>query len=62
MYLEKFAEFNKNVGKDHVKIEAKWLKEGSYQKMIASVDLGVCLHMSSSNLDLPMKIVDMFSS
>jgi len=49
-----------NLQLNKVKMYTTFLPYKDYVTLLGSADIGVCLHVSSSGLDLPMKVVDMF--
>jgi beta-1,4-mannosyltransferase len=49
-----------NLHMSHVMITTAWLAFADYPRLLGVADVGISMHSSSSGLDLPMKIVDMF--
>lgn len=62
MYLEKIANLESSGELKGVTIRTAWLSVSDYAKLLGSASLGVSLHTSSSGVDLPMKVVDMFGA
>lgn len=62
IYLSKIAALTLEGHLRLVTIRTAFLSFENYARLLASADLGICLHMSSSGVDLPMKVVDMFGA
>ena len=61
-YLAKIASLEDQDKLEMVTLKTAWLSTADYASLLGSADLGISLHMSSSGIDLPMKVVDMFGA
>ena len=61
-FVSRIRDLRANEKLEMVAIETAFLSTSDYAKLLGSADLGVSLHTSSSGVDLPMKVVDMFGA
>ena len=59
---QQYEERMRSLDLQKISIRTVWLDPEDYPILLGSADLGISLHASSSGVDLPMKVVDMFGS
>jgi beta-1,4-mannosyltransferase len=62
MYLDKIQALREGDSLEMINIHTDFLSFEDYALLLGSADLGISLHTSSSGVDLPMKVVDMFGA
>lgn len=61
-YMHRIEQLIQDRKLDDVIVATAWLSTKDYASLLGSADLGISLHTSSSGVDLPMKVVDMFGT
>lgn len=61
-YLDRIQQIQDEGRLPGIKVLTAWLSNRDYAMLLACADLGISLHKSSSGVDLPMKVVDMFGA
>lgn len=61
-YLSRIEELRSQDALEQITIYTDWLSFEDYALLLGAADLGISLHTSSSGVDLPMKVVDMFGA
>jgi beta-1,4-mannosyltransferase len=61
-YIQRIIQLEKEGKLEMITIKTAWLSFEDYASLLGAADLGVSLHTSSSGVDLPMKVVDMFGA
>ena len=60
LYLSRIADLHLSDEDGKCIVKTVWLQPEDYPRLLACADLGISLHTSSSGMDFPMKIVDLF--
>lgn len=61
-YVRRIQELHNGGRLPGIRVLTAWLSNRDYASLLACADLGISLHKSSSGVDLPMKVVDMFGA